>query len=485
MKKVYSLFILLLIIICCFNISSAQVFDGEWSCAYATDDDAANGTGWQTIAVGPIADNNFVALVHHNTSAVPTDNAYYIVGYKDADSSNGRMWAVDYTPDGLRTQWLQGFASVPLFDARDLHATPASLVFVANNDVQNNILVFELTDTELISTQYKLRTQNGYQWAIDTDVDGRVYVTKIDTVANQSSVAIYDNFANESNWTNYFGPAPTPLQEIILPDPGEARGIAVSQDGGVIYVSNWDSKKVYRYTGDPVGGYTQDTGFNFMIEGEFVTNVPDTVAVGPWGMEYVDSKNLLCVAAAVTFQTGSGYQYSRIYFTHFESGEILDTLDVAEWNFAQTGSYANQNSGTVSGYASTYDVAVDPDLNFYSQSYYGWTIEKWVYSTELPILTDIEEISSTIPESFSLSQNYPNPFNPTTSIEFSITELSNVSLDIYTITGELVGSLISGQEFSQGSYKVSFDASQLSSGIYLYTLKAGNNISTKKMTLLK
>ncbi len=61
----------------------------------------------------------------------------------------------------------------------------------------------------------------------------------------------------------------------------------------------------------------------------------------------------------------------------------------------------------------------------------------------------------------------------------------NVSLDIYTITGELVGSLISGKEFSAGTYKVSFDASNLSSGIYLYSLRAGNNILTRKMTLLK
>jgi hypothetical protein len=371
-----------------------------------------------------------------------------------------------------------------LFDPNDLDATPGSLVFVANNDLQNNILVFELTETELISTQYKLATQNGYQWAIDTDADGRVYVTKIDTAANQSSVAVYNNFANETGWTNYFGPVPTPMAEFILPDAGEARGIAVSEDGSTIYVSNWHSKKVYKYDGDPATGYTIDNSFNLVSDGEFITNIPDTISVGPWGMEYIDSKNILCFASDVSFSTGSGYQYGRIYFANGFDGAVLDTIDVAEWNFSVVGSYAN-TSGTASGYASTYDVAVDPDLNLYSQSYYGWTIEKWVYSGELPVLTDIEELSSHIPDDFTLSQNYPNPFNPSTSIEFSITELSNVSLNIYTITGELVGSLITEKEFSQGTYKVSFDASTLSSGIYLYSLKAGNNILTKKMTLIK
>jgi hypothetical protein len=203
MKKVYLLILPLLLIIFSFNISHAQVFDGEWSAEYVTDDNAANGTGYQTIAVGAIANNNFVALVNHQETD-PANNSFYLVGYKDADSSNGRMFPVEYAPKGLFTSWSQGFTRVDLADPNDLHATPASLVFVANNDAQNNILVFELTDTELLSTQYKLATQNGYQWAIDTDADGRVYVTKIDTSANQSSVVVYDNFANEPFWTNYF-----------------------------------------------------------------------------------------------------------------------------------------------------------------------------------------------------------------------------------------------------------------------------------------
>ncbi|MBL1214166.1 MAG: T9SS type A sorting domain-containing protein [Ignavibacteriae bacterium] len=482
MKKIYFSIFTLLLVVLAFNFSQAQVFTGDWSTEYVTDDNAANGTGYQTIAVGPIADNNFVALVNHQESDA-ANHSYYIVGYKNADSSNGRMWTVEYAPKGLLTSWSQGFTRIDLLDANDLDATPASLVFVANNDAQNNILVFELTDTELLPTQYKLATQNGYQWAIDTDADGRVYVTKIDTAANQSSVAVYDNFANEPFWTNYFSAPPTPLTEIILPDPGEARGIAVSEDGSSIWVSNWDSKKVYKYVGDPVNGYTPDNGFSLITDGIYYSPVPDTFAVGPYGMEYIDSKGILCLANDSDF--GNDYEYGRIYLANSETGSIEDTINVAEWNYSVEGSYANHSTGIASGYTSTYDVAVDPDLNVYSQSFYGWTVEKWVYSETLPVLTDIKEISGLVPDEFSLSQNYPNPFNPSTSIEFSINELSNVSLDIYTITGELVGSLISGKEFAAGTYKVSFDASRLSSGIYLYSLRAGNNTLTRKMTLIK
>jgi hypothetical protein len=258
----------------------------------------------------------------------------------------------------------------------------------------------------------------------------------------------------------------------------------VTENGSAIFVSNWDSKKVYKYVGDPVGGYTLDNSFNLTSDAEFITSVPDTISVGPWGMEYIDSKGILCFASDASFELGSAYEYGRIYLANGATGSVEDTIDVAEWTFSVVGTYTS-TSGTASGYTSTYDVAVDPDLNLYSQSFYGWTVEKWVYSGTLPVLTDIQELSGLVPDEFSLSQNYPNPFNPSTSIEFSINELSNVSLDIYTITGELVGSLISGKEFSAGTYKVTFDASKLSSGVYLYSLRAGNNILTRKMTLLK
>lgn len=102
--------------------------------------------------------------------------------------------------------------------------------------------------------------------------------------------------------------------------------------------------------------------------------------------------------------------------------------------------------------------------------------------------TGIEDEKKT-PQNFELYQNYPNPFNPSTKIKFSIplTEIgqsSTVQLIVYDILGNEIVTLIS-EEKPAGSYEVSFDATELTSGIYLYQLKAGTFVQTRKMILLR
>jgi photosystem II stability/assembly factor-like uncharacterized protein len=91
-----------------------------------------------------------------------------------------------------------------------------------------------------------------------------------------------------------------------------------------------------------------------------------------------------------------------------------------------------------------------------------------------------------IPENFILKQNYPNPFNPTTTIEFDLPKAGIVSLKIFDIAGREVASEINGLNLKTGNYKVNFEGSILSSGVYFYSLIVDNNIvDTKKMILIK
>jgi Secretion system C-terminal sorting domain len=85
---------------------------------------------------------------------------------------------------------------------------------------------------------------------------------------------------------------------------------------------------------------------------------------------------------------------------------------------------------------------------------------------------------------YRLNQNYPNPFNPTTMISFSIPQKENVTLNVYNLLGQKVAAVLNS-ELESGSHAVSFNAENLSAGIYFYTIKAGNFVSTKKMMLLK
>ncbi|MGE5458171.1 MAG: T9SS type A sorting domain-containing protein, partial [Methanococcaceae archaeon] len=88
------------------------------------------------------------------------------------------------------------------------------------------------------------------------------------------------------------------------------------------------------------------------------------------------------------------------------------------------------------------------------------------------------------PVKYNLAQNYPNPFNPSTTISYSIPEAGFVSIKIFNILGQEIKSLMNSFQ-NAGSYKVSFDASTLPSGIYIYQLSSGSFNSVKKMMLLK
>jgi len=92
--------------------------------------------------------------------------------------------------------------------------------------------------------------------------------------------------------------------------------------------------------------------------------------------------------------------------------------------------------------------------------------------------------STELPSEFSLEQNYPNPFNPETKISYSLKEAGNVELIVYDVLGNEVVKLVNEHK-PAGSYKVSFNGANLPSGVYIYSIKAGDFNESKKMILLK
>jgi hypothetical protein len=106
------------------------------------------------------------------------------------------------------------------------------------------------------------------------------------------------------------------------------------------------------------------------------------------------------------------------------------------------------------------------------------------------MITDVQQTTTQLLEKYSLSQNYPNPFNPSTTISYSIPERSNVRLSIFNTLGQNISEMVN-EVRDAGSYEQSFDASQLSSGIYFYRIEAASVsnsktfVETKKMVLMK
>jgi hypothetical protein len=81
-------------------------------------------------------------------------------------------------------------------------------------------------------------------------------------------------------------------------------------------------------------------------------------------------------------------------------------------------------------------------------------------------------------------QNYPNPFNPTTIIRYQLPTASMVQLEVFDVLGKKVASLVNSAQ-AAGDYSVTFNASNLASGVYFYRLQAGNFVQTKKMLFIK
>ncbi len=470
----------------------------EWGADYATFDDAVNGTGDQTSSVATVGPNRFVAIVAQTPLEPVLDNLFnspgnYLVGYWDADSGlgrvpspiNGQQTLPIYNQDAQFTEWTSGLDQVILNGAYQLASDNSGRVYVANNDDFHNILVFELTENGVTSTDFRMETGSNHIFAIEVDDNGFVYVCDYEGNDDKTDeIKVYAGVDAPGTSWGVFGVNDDPVTTIDLPE-GNYLGLTVSGDGTAIFVSATTQRSLWKYTGDPASGYTADAGFQYTMAED------DTIANGGsgtpslLGLAYLNDPPTVFAAVDSFIHIGSegGYPYGRIYSFDPDHGGVLDTIDVAEWNFAVTGSYSTGSSnGRAGGFTSVVDVDVEAtEQAVYTQTYYGWAVEKWVFDGTL---VGIEQVTNQIPQTFSLKQNYPNPFNPSTIIEFDIQNPEFVTLEIYNAIGQKVATLLNGN-LSTGSYQAEFDATGLTSGIYFYKLTAGSFQAVKKMLLTK
>lgn len=507
----------LLVILFFYFDSSGQT--NEWATQYVTFDetDPPNFIGNQAPSVAVVGPNRFVALVANTPSEPIMDNLFnppgnYLVGYWDADSAVGRVPSPIrvgsgqleqtfpiYGEDDQWTDWVDGLDQVRLKGAWQIVGDENGYIYVANNDDFHNILVFELTSDGLVTTPYRMETGSEIIFGIEVDTAGYVYVidyegddTKTDEVKVFAGID-----APGTTWEGFGGHNDAPITTIDLP-PGIYQGITVSNDGTSLFISASSERGLWKYNGNPIDGYTKDNIFQFTLDegdtlGIYRFQPEDSLASGTptvLGLAYLNDPPLI-FAVADTFLgqgTFNGYSYGRIYVLDTYWGYAADTIDIAEWNWNFHGreTYtAATGDGRVGGYTSLMDVDIEPsEKATYTETYYGWAVEKWLFDGDLGTLVSIEQITNNIPEDFVLKQNYPNPFNPITTIEFDIQKAGLVTLEIYNTLGQKIATLVDDQ-LAPGAYQVDFDASRLTSGIYFYRLTAGKFKSVKKMILTR
>jgi photosystem II stability/assembly factor-like uncharacterized protein len=213
---------------------------------------------------------------------------------------------------------------------------------------------------------------------------------------------------------------------------------------------------------DSIGIYSQKQGTNNLYRktingGENWEVIPDPIlnSIGPTTSQYIPGTASTYIVGGGTAVTMSGIAVS---YDGGDSWSLIDTIGSYQFIFP---------SSTV-GWNSPFTV----------HNIYKYVGPRIISSVEE------EQIKDLVPSGYSLSQNYPNPFNPSTTFSYSVPQPSKVVIKVYDILGNEIAILMD-EEKSIGTYELTWNAANLSSGVYFYQLRAGDYVNTKKMILLK
>ncbi|OIP63158.1 MAG: hypothetical protein AUK34_02190, partial [Ignavibacteria bacterium CG2_30_36_16] len=248
--------------------------------------------------------------------------------------------------------------------------------------------------------------------------------------------------------------------------------LAANTTGGLLMNGTTTNLELTFNTEDyPLGNYSMDVIINSNDPAHLTTTIPVS-------MQIVSIPVELTSLTASTEQNEVVLNWSTATETNNRGFSIERKTSAAAW---QEVGFAN-GAGTSSEPAN-YSF-VDKELNAGKYTYRLKQIDyagSYEYSGEV-------EVEVTIPAVYSLTQNYPNPFNPATIIQYSVPEKSQVTISVYTSLGQLVKTIVS-ETAETGYHQVQFDASELTSGTYIYQFIAksssGSYIDSKKMLFVK
>lgn len=311
-----------------------------------------------------------------------------------------------------------------------------------------------------------LRTDDGGQSWTQLEVENADYLRAVSFANENDGVTVsigrevFLTSDGGESWTHIDGNFPD-FSSLLDVDFVNDSVAYVTGNNGLIYKST-DGCKSWSELSSEVSGTLRSVSFFDQNNG---------VVFGSNNIFTTDGGQTWSEVETPSFFVGAEAQFinPQQCFAVGASGKIIKSIDGGM-------TWTEQESGTSSILRSIYFT----DENTGIAVGYDGTIVR----TDNGGVTSVNSSEDEFPNRFRLSQNYPNPFNPSTTISYSIPKQSKVSLKIYDILGSEITELVNGEK-AVGSYKVNFDASNLSSGIYFYTLKTNNSVLTKKMMLIK
>ena len=345
--------------------------------------------------------------------------------------------------------------------------------WLASNPVSSNGYITAILKTDAYTlaaiysepgTIYKT-TDNGESWT-HSSIDLPDYTTVNNLYAYGTSIfactsdsGLYISEDNANTWKSQKSDFETANCMVSNDNHlflGTNMGIFISSDNGVIWSkTNSDSLNV-NITGIVVNGnkmYSSSDGCGLFISNDGGLN---------WFAQNSNTKTLRYRAMTVTgkyifiYIYALGFYYSTddgLSYTQFNNGFPREPL-----------------------YAVNHIVSLN--------NYIFLNSENGIYRYSISDLTSLSGNSEVIPKNYYLSQNYPNPFNPETKIEYEVPGKTFVKLIVYDILGKEIKTLVNEYK-NPGKYEITFDGSELSSGIYFYSIYYEDQFETKRMVLIK
>lgn len=383
---------------------------------------------------------------------------FYATGFLRSDSSQSVVDIRVFNPDGSEVEWSPvqqatvGETTHTFVQGRGMRTGPNGDILYADG---STLILLDHTNGEAISIV--LPETGSSLTAPATDAAGNVYI---------GGVVGGDIVKLDSNLEN---------REVVVEGvPAIGRTMEVSSDGNTLYLPRFTANKMYIYS-------RPNELQPFPSEPDSVLNNSDieSIVLHPNnGQVWLSAANYLRPNEAVLAEFTPNVWYGY-------NAETWAREDSVVWEF-----HGEDPFGPDPEFQPLDQVPRSVEFNNDGTAIYigafrnsGPGFPSIQYFTGMA--TSVEDVPREQPAGYALNQNYPNPFNPSTNIEFTLGEGGPATLKVYDISGREVATILSGQQLNSGSHTYTFDAGNLSSGIYFYRLNSNGVQITRKMTLVK
>jgi hypothetical protein len=466
---------------------------------------------------------------------------FYIVVWKNTSSNQWLLIKFNSSGDTLWSRTIQD--QINSFDIPYSIVVSSDYVYAASsagNGPEKYILYkFDLDGNTLFSTTYIVPGGFSIPRSMTSDSDGNIimagtgglgwYILK----CNSNGDTLWSRTVTDNFWNNEARTVVTDDNDNIICSGWVNKIIKYDPDGNLIYDKplggdeNWECAGLIKY--DPeniisVGARRRANGMSFdLLLGKYSIGTGDSMWTDIWyypdpsfgvygwdGAVFFDNS---LVVLAQTYNQVSGNFYSRIYLMSFLLADVPVSVELTSLTASVSGEDVLLNWTTATernnkgfeverkvsshwetvGFVTGKGTTTEPQVysfrdNQVSSGKYLYRLKQIDFDGTYKYSNNVE-VSVSVPVQYSLSQNYPNPFNPSTEISFGLKTDAKVKLNVYNVLGQKVSSLINN-EMNAGGHSIKFNASEMPSGIYFFSLEAngtdGSNFtSTKKMMLLK